>query len=100
MYKMVFLLWAMRRLIGEKNVTDQIQRILPIISSNPELMNDEERARILLMLLIAERNDPALNKKIGKRLKKILKSAPGIMDAILPPPKTGFRKNSSQGKKG
>jgi hypothetical protein len=91
LYKMVISLWGMKRLLNQEELRERISCILNVISDAPGLLSDEERARLYLMLMIIELDDATITKKIGKKLRKILKGSPKIMNALLPPKRTGYR---------
>ncbi len=81
-YKMVALLWALKRFFDEQTLRAKVDTILNAMSEST--LSPLEQSIVLLLLGITERQDKSLFKSIRKRLRKLSRRYPALFKKLLP----------------
>lgn len=84
LYMQIILLWAIKRFLNEKELKKQVNSILEIMSKISDQLSTEDKARMLIVLMIIEDKDKSMNKIITKKVNKMKKRFPEIFKKLLP----------------
>jgi hypothetical protein len=79
------LLWALRRHLPSEQHTQHLKRFAKSVQSAD--FDAISEARMLLLAAVADPVDGEIQKAIGRRLRRLMKLAPGALDPLLPPSK-------------
>lgn len=89
-WKSMALAWAAERYsdaVQRKGILDDLLAAMAVC----EPLTPEDRTRMLLLMIIAEREDRSLRSGLERRLRHIGKQHPALIRKLLPAPKEGFR---------
>jgi len=90
LYKILFLLWAIRRILNPCKLKKTIKLFINTLEKIPNLP-PEEKIKSLIFLSIIEKEDKAFIKTIKRKIKRLKNKYKEIFIELLPPRKKGFR---------
>ncbi|HEY3876372.1 MAG TPA: hypothetical protein VGM92_12930, partial [Candidatus Kapabacteria bacterium] len=76
-------LWALKPYLTDEELSTKAEKFLDAISRSESLI-PIDKARLLLILSLTDKEDKAITKSIGRKLKSISKESPAVFKALLP----------------
>lgn len=80
-------IWALWRFMSVEEREECISELMTSMSASDE-MSEEEKSRMLLMMIVREEKTKYMRGAVDRRLRKLAVKHPAIMKKLLPPEKT------------